>query len=57
MSGKKMSLIIVGIILILLIFIYISISTFYKNNPHQPNQQSLGFTTEFTQENLLKSAQ
>lgn len=55
MSGKRMALIIVGIVLICLLLVYISISAFYKNNPHQPNQQSLGFSTEVTQEILSKS--
>ncbi|RIJ64234.1 MULTISPECIES: hypothetical protein [unclassified Rummeliibacillus] len=55
MSGKRMALIVVGIVLICLLLVYISISAFYKNNPHQPNQQSLGFSTEVTQGTLSRT--
>ena len=56
MSGKKMALIVVSIVLICLILVYFSISAFYKKNPHQPNLNSIGFTSEIIQENFLKIA-
>ena len=44
MSGKKATIIIIGIALVCVILIYLSISVFYKNNPHQPNQKSISLT-------------
>ncbi|WP_102693658.1 hypothetical protein [Rummeliibacillus pycnus] len=49
MSGKKATLIVVGIALVCVILIYLSILAFYKNNPHQPNQKSLSLTLSVTQ--------
>lgn len=53
MSGRKMALIVVSIILICLIFVYFSISAFYKKNPHQPNLNSISSTTEIIQLKLV----
>lgn len=49
MSGKKTALIIIVMILVCIILIYLSITAFYKNNPHQPNQQSYGLTPAMAQ--------
>lgn len=48
MSGKKITIFVIGFVIICAILIYLSISIFYKNNPHQPNQKSLGLITEIT---------
>ncbi len=45
MSGKKMTFVIIGFVLICIILIFLSISTFFKNNPHQPNQKSISFNS------------
>ncbi|MFJ8263633.1 hypothetical protein ACIQ4I_17100 [Rummeliibacillus sp. NPDC094406] len=49
MSGKKATLIVIGIVLVCMILIFLSIFAFFKNNPHQPNQKSLGLTPEVAQ--------
>lgn len=49
MSGKKTTLIVIGIVLVCMILIYLSISSFFKNNPHQPNQESLSLKPEIAQ--------
>lgn len=53
MSGNKAVLVVIGIVLVCLILIYLSISTFFKNNPHQPNQRSLGLTPEVVQSSIV----
>ncbi|MFG3613683.1 hypothetical protein M2M59_14755 [Rummeliibacillus sp. G93] len=52
MSGKKMTFLIIGIVLVCLILIYLSIATFFKNNPHQPNQT--GHATELHVDNSIR---
>ncbi|HWI47200.1 MAG TPA: hypothetical protein VNU45_03115 [Rummeliibacillus sp.] len=55
MSGKKATLIVIGIALVCMILIYLSITAFYKNNPHQPKQKSLGLTPEFAQSIIISN--